>query len=367
LSDSLEFSISKETLEKMVIQKKDMGFSEKSWDDWFNFMFKPDSIQTLPTEQIQLENIIGKTIEQSYDVWVRNFAINLNDIWNGSSAKDLEPKNPTYVPSEHSAIIIGAGPSIKKHDHLKLLADSDYKGSIICTDKMLAPTLKAGITPDRFPKFYVATIDPLEVIRKFYDDKIIDEYGNKINAIFSTVISPSVIKRARESGMKIHWLHALYDYHEGKKSFNQISALIVRAKNHPNGLPAIQTGGNVGTSSWFIAWKILKCSTVALIGINHGWNDDDPWEEIFAYSKTPLDIDRNNNTFKKAFPRIYNPDFDCHCIQNPIFQYYGNALKEFIARSPQEVATINATEGGAIFGERIKCMTFKNFLSKYKK
>jgi len=42
-------------------------------------------------------------------------------------------------------------------------------------------------------------------------------------------------------------------------------------------------------------------------------------------------------------------------------------LKEFIARSPPEVTTINATEGGAIFGERIKCMTFKQFLDRYKK
>ena len=55
---------------------------------------------------------------------------------------------------------------------------------------------------------------------------------------------------------------------------------MVRAKNHVNGLPAIQTGGNVGTSSWFISWQILKCATVALIGINHSWEETDPIELI---------------------------------------------------------------------------------------
>ena len=54
---------------------------------------------------------------------------------------------------------------------------------------------------------------------------------------------------------------------------------MVRAKNHTNGLPALQTGGNVGTSSWFVSWKILQCNVVALIGINHAWEEDDPLEK----------------------------------------------------------------------------------------
>ena len=73
-------------------------------------------------------------------------------------------------------------------------------------------------------------------------------------------------------------MHALFDYHEGKKSFNQTSALMVRVKTHTNGLPAIQTGGNVGTAAWFVAWRILKCEKVCLVGINHSWDLNDPWE-----------------------------------------------------------------------------------------
>ncbi len=221
------------------------------------------------------------------------------------------------------------------------------------------------MTPERFPNFYVVTIDPYPLVKKFYDDKIVDQYGDRIKGIFSTIVKPTTIEKARSAGIKIHWLHSLFDYEEGKKSFNQISALMVRIKNHPDGLPAIQIGGNVGTSSWFVSWRILKCPTIALIGINHGWNEDDSWEKIttHGYNIKQIEIDKESFMAQKLFPKIYNPDFKCYSILDPIFQYYRDAFIEFISRSPSWVNTINATEGGCIFGNRIKCQTFSEFLN----
>ena len=144
---------------------------------------------------------------------------------------------------------------------------------------------------------------------------------------------------------------------------------MIRAKNHTNGLPAIQTGGNVGTSSWFISWQILKCSTVALIGINHGWEEDDSWNTIISHGQNneiSKHLDQNSPSFKKLFPKIHNPDFDNNCILDPLFQFYSSALKEFISRSPNWIQTINSTEGGSIFGDRVKSMKFKNFLETHK-
>ena len=40
-------------------------------------------------------------------------------------------------------------------------------------------------------------------------------------------------------------------------------------------------------------------------------------------------------------------------------------FKEFISRSPDWLTTINATEGGSIFGDRIQSMKFEIFLKKY--
>ena len=367
MKDDFEFGITENTFNKMLSLKTKMGFDKKGWNDWFDHIL--GSIHTEQTQNQGLEDIMKKVYyDRFYEDWVKNFALNLNYIWNEPSARELQPtKDLNFITEKHSAIVIGKGPSLRKHKHLEQLANSEYKGTIICCDGALIDALSAGVTPDKFQQYYVLTIDGKEIIRKYYDDEIVDKYGIKINGIFSTISHPEVVARARKAGIKIHWLHSLFDYNEGKKSFNQISSLMVRAKNHLNGLPAIQTGGNVGTTSWFVSWQILKRFVVCLIGIDHSWNEDDPWELITSHCTIAgTTVKKTDPAFKKLFPIIYNPEFNCNCILDPVFLYYSNALKEFITRSPSQVTTINATEGGCIFGERIKCTTFKNFLANYK-
>jgi hypothetical protein len=359
----IEFNLSDSTFAKIQALKKSMGFENKEWDAWFSHLI---TLYQKPKNG-DLEEIMKKLYyDKFYDEWVKNFALNLGNIWKETSAKELSPVDSEYHTQKHSAIVIGRGPSIKKYGHLQLLANSDYKGAIICCDGALINSLKAGVTPYKFPDFYVVTIDTADIIAKYYDDPIVDKYGHKIRGIFSTVVNPQTVQRARDAGIKIHWLHALFDYNEGKKSFNQTSATMVRAQGHSSGLPAIQTGGNVGTASWFVAWQILKRSTVALIGINHGWNEDDPIESIISHYPLSKELDPNSESFKKLFPKLYNPEFKCHYILDPIFLYYSKAFKEFITRSPSWLTTINATQGGSIFGEKIQCSTFEEFLEKFK-
>jgi len=171
-----------------------------------------DSSTTLKDE---MEESMKKIHYQSFDDWVQHFAINLENIWDESSAKDLEP-DKNRKQKNNLAVVIGRGPSIKKHGHLELLAQSNYNGSIVCTDGSLINVLKAGITPEKFPKFYVVTIDPYQLIEKLYDDPIITKFGSKINGIFSVITHPKAVNLARNAGIKIHWLHTLFDYDEGK-------------------------------------------------------------------------------------------------------------------------------------------------------
>ena len=320
--------------------------------------------------QNEMEESMMKIHSESFDDWVQNFAINLENIWEEPSAKALET-DKNHKQKNNSAVVIGRGPSIKKHGHLELLAKSNYNGSIICTDGSLINALKAGITPEKFPKFYTVTIDPYPNMIKYYDDPIITKFGSKINGMFSTITNPKVVNLARNAGIKIHWLHTLFDYDKGKKSFNHISSMMVRAKNHVNGLPAIQTGGNVGTSSWFVVWRILKNNTVALIGINHGWEEEEKATEMIKshqseITKDNVEIVREDDPkYKNYFKKIHNPDFNCDAIVDPLYQFYRMALLEFISRSPSWLTTINATEGGSIFGKRIESMKFKDFLKNY--
>ena len=65
--------------------------------------------------------IYAKVALDSYDEWVKNFALNLPDIWNDSSAAKLKPTmiNVDFKTTK-SAIVIGRGPSLKKNKHLEL-------------------------------------------------------------------------------------------------------------------------------------------------------------------------------------------------------------------------------------------------------
>lgn len=365
MDEDIEFSIQKSTLDLLNHHKNSDGFGWGKWDEWFESVFNNKKM----TKQETFEKVVQKFFyKNDYEQWIQNFALNLNDIWNENSAKILSPtKDYDLNSKENSAIVIGRGPALKKYKHLELLANSDFKGSIVCTDGALPHILESGVTPEKFPKFYVVTIDAYEGVIDFYNNKFVDKYGNKIKGVFSTLTHNKVVNRARKSGIKIHWLHTLFDYNEGKKSFNSISASIVRAKNHSNGLPAIQTGGNSGTSSWFVSWKILKCANIALIGINHGWEETDSLETIISHGNNinAPNIDVDSQLFTKLFPKIHNPEFNTNCILDPTFQFYSEALKEFISRAPSWVNTINATEGGSIFGENITCMTFQKFLESY--
>jgi hypothetical protein len=317
------------------------------------------------TLQAAMEKIVAKQNYAYYNIWIKNFSLNLENIWNEPSANILQPSNDSKLDFDsETAIVIGRGPSLKKNKHLELLANSDFKGKIVCSDGILIEALKAGVTPDKFPNFYVITIDYAPTYTKFYDHEIVDKFGKKIKGIFTTIADPKVTSRARKAGIEIHWVHPLFDLAEGKKSFNYITSKIIKSKKDGNGLPAIQTGGNVGTSAWFISWMILKSKNICLIGLNHGWEEDDSWEKIITHNGDLLiDIDQNDPAFKKLFPKIHNPDFDNYCILDPIFLLYSLCLREFIVRAPNWVNTINCTGGGSIFGNRITSKSFQDFLS----
>ena len=191
--------------------------------------------------QSSMEKVIEQQHYKDFDKWIENFSLNLVDIWNESSAHELNPDyNLSLNNNVKSAIVIGKGPSVKKHKHLELLANSDYDGTIICTDGMLPRVLEYGITPEKFPNFYVVTIDPDTSTHQWYDKDIVNKFGKNITGIFSIVSNPLTVIRAREAGIRIHWIHPLFDYNEGIKSFNYISSQIVRVKNHERGLQSIQ-------------------------------------------------------------------------------------------------------------------------------
>ena len=305
------------------------------------------------------------------DLWMYNFARNIPDFLDGDSVKLLNifrdnSKSIKNHKSKHSAIVIGGGPSVYEKNHLKILADSNYKGAIVCTDRMLAPCLKNGITPKKFPKFFVLTMDPYQITIKFYEDKIIKKHSKGISAIMSTCTIHETIEICKKSGLNIFWYHPLIDDFRKPESINKIMNMMSKSDKNPDGFTGLQTGGNVGCFSWIFSWAILGCSPIGLIGLNMGVDGDTPIEKTQHYEQVLNHFDNNKSKVGKRYRRVFNKDLGTESLLDPVFDFYREAFLDLVVRTPRWINTINATEGGSLFGKRIKNMRFVDFLGTYK-
>jgi len=216
-------------------------------------------------------------------------------------------------------IVIGAGPSIKEKNHLELLAKSNYNGTLLITDKMLKPCLDAGITPDKFPRFFVFTIEDLE--KAIIDFFIPSEYSNKINVIYSPRTKKTVINHIEKLG----YIASLdnWDY--------------------------LQVCTNVGLMAFCFAWRKLLLDKVCLIGMNQG-------SPIM-----PVPMNENSEAFDLFYEKIYNPDLNEWSYLTPSMQLWRSAFYDFLELCPG-LEIINCTEGGSLFGNGIKNMRFEDWL-----
>ena len=138
--------------------------------------------------------------------------------------------------------------------------------------------------------------------------------------------------------------------------------MMSKSDKNPKGLTGMQTGGNVGVFAWIFSWAILGCSPVALIGLDLGYHVDTPLENIRHYRDYLKAYNNNKSKAGKFFKKITNVDLKIQVLSDPIFDFYREAFLDLVARTPKWVRTINATEGGSLFGNRIKNMKFVDFL-----
>ena len=308
---------------------------------------------------------IQKNTAEMIDLWMYNFVRNSNDFLYGNSLRKLsvfKKKSIKTNKSKKSAIVIGAGPSIRNNKHLELLAKSNYNGAIVCTDRMLIPCLKNGITPKKFSKFYVLTIEPKDVTLKFYNDPIVKKYHNGIHAVLSTCTIHETVEVIKKNKLNIFWFHPLIDDYRKSQSINKIMNMMSKSKINPTGLPGLQTGGNVGCFSWIFSWAILGCSNIALTGLDLGHDANTPLNKTRHYDEYLKIFKNNKSKIKKYFKTIKNPDLDVKVLSDPIFDFYREAFLDLINRSPKWVNTTNCTQGGSLFGKRITSAKLSYFL-----
>jgi len=312
---------------------------------------------------------------------VENAGVNRDLIASGKTIADLRDAG---IGGGDSAIILAAGPSIKRHDPIRLIKERGYDGTIIATDSAIFYCLRNGVVPD-----LAVSLDPHggRIVRWFGDPdltfercaqddyfrrqdmddsfhneirsneevlRLINAHGPQIKIALATSSSTQVAGRAHQSGMDIYWWNPFYDDPDRPES-------ITRRLWERNRVPLMNAGGNVGTASWMIAHAVLGKKHVALCGLDFSYYADTPYQQT-QYYKEALEIVGADN-LEEMYIHIHNPHLDQGYYTDPAYMWYRECFLSLVPDA--DCTTYNCTEGGILFGDGIVFTPLRAFLDKF--
>lgn len=280
-----------------------------------------------------------------------------------------------------AAIVISAGPSLYKNDILGRIKSSGFKGSIIAIDGSYVRCIKAGIDPD-----YVLTLDPhpTRIVRWFGDPDfeenlrgddyfsrqdldiafrnnsieenrkniaLVNQHGKGKKLIICSAAPKNIVARARDVGFDAYWWAPLVD---NPDKLGSLTRQIVSE----TGLPAMNTGGTVGTAGWVFALTTLRIQKIAVVGMDLGYYKSDT-----SYGKTQtyhtLKEKVGDENFKDYFPEFCYPGTNEEFFTDPTYFWYRSNLLDLVSASGTML--YNCTGGGTLFGKGIECVEIERF------
>lgn len=294
------------------------------------------------------QRIMLYSLSHLMPLWMANLAENFEDIRNGDNVEEL-PKH-----KGEPAIVVAAGPSLWKHNHLHVLAETEWKHPIIICDRLLIPCLKEGLIPD-----IVANVDASPMVKDFYDDPIVDDSleENKFSmkAVFNVCVNPDA--QRRWLGER-YWFLPFFDDPSKPTSLTAAFHFLTRKS-------MIMTGGNVGSFTWSLA-NYLKCNPIILVGFDMSYSEKDITKA--TYYKPILEMAKGDKKKAKSmFAMGEHPTYRCKYILDPYFKGYREIFRAYISTAHRltKILTINATEGGSLFGYGMECTTLEEAIKKY--
>jgi hypothetical protein len=288
------------------------------------------------------------------------------------------------VGAGDSAIVVAAGPSIKRRDPINAIKASGYKGAIIATESAMYYCLRNGVVPD-----LTVTVDPFptridrwfgdpnlteEILAKddyyrrqdmdesFVDEmrtnaeilELLDRHGREMRIALSTGSSEPVVRRAIDTGMKIFWWNPMLDDPDGPDS-------LTRDLYRLNDVPCVNAGGNVGTTCWMMADAVLGKRHVALTGVDFAYYDGTPYSSTQYYHEA-IDLVGEEN-LDSVFIRIHNPYTKSWFFTDPAYMWYRESFLELAADA--DCVTCNCTEGGILFDDNVEFAPLAEFLKRH--
>ena len=284
------------------------------------------------------------------------------------------------VGESDSAVIIAAGPSIKRQDPITTIKETGYKGALVTTESALMYCLRNGVVPD-----LTVTLDPhaTRIVRWFGDPNLtrqaiedddyysrqdmdeafanemraneeaiglLDRYGKDIRIALSTSASEAVVNRVLDIGMDIYWWNPMYDDPDEEG--------VTRGLQKMNGLPAINAGGNVGSCAWMLASAVLEKKHVALTGMDFSYYDGTPFRNTQYYYEA-VDLVGEEN-LDSIYMRFFNPHTKSWFFTDPAYMWYRECFMEMV--NDGDCKTYNCTGGGILFGDGVEFISLDDFL-----
>lgn len=280
------------------------------------------------------------TLHSFIPMWMGSIRENFADIKSGPDVRDM-PK--TDLP----ALIIGAGPSLYRNNHLQLLADMGFDGVIFATDRVLKDCLDAGVVPD-----YVCVLDGAKEILPFIDHPIVDEYADRMSMIACVTTHPEVVKRWK--GRTYWFINSISD---------DIAPNVAYLLHHLLKKTEITTAGHVSSLGWSIA-HTTGCREIVLIGVDLSYPADMLIEETVYYDSYARAFGGDAEKIRGCYTAYHHDYFDTDCYYDNVFKSYIDcSMAHFRSAAATGCKIINCTEGGAIEGDDVVCMRFADFLN----
>jgi hypothetical protein len=312
-----------------------------------------------------VEQMPELTVTRAAEAAMRNAEHNQGVL--ARSVKELEPATPPSQP----AIVVSAGPSLHRHGQAEQLRAASRYAVLVAVDAALGYCLREDLTPD-----YVVSVDPhaTRILRWFGDPELerrpdddyfrrqeldpyvhekerqrnaalveaVDRSGPSITALLASSVSPSVVARCRDAGMQLFGWNPMLDDPAPPGSWTRRLHVL-------NGLPALMTGGNVGTAAWVIAHSVLRHRCVLLVGMDLGYAPGTSLHHT-QYHKDLVEL--FGDRAAEAFIEIDNPHTGERWFTDPTYYWYREVFLELAAAA--DCRTVNCTGGGTLFGPGVE-------------
>ncbi|MCX6666559.1 MAG: DUF115 domain-containing protein [Euryarchaeota archaeon] len=291
------------------------------------------------------EQMNRRILSANLKLWMENLLENIPKI--------KKSKNISKIPKVNSktAIVVGAGPSFKEKNHIEILK-TIKKQTIISTDRMLIPLLKAGIEPS-----YVISVDGhRKFILPYFDDDVVNKNISTVGIMAVTVAS-NVVNRFPND---IHFFTPIMDN-------PKIIASITNAVSYMTNTSILSSGGNVGVTCLNFAYY-LGFKNIILTGLDMGYTKDTPIEKSAYYPVVKeIDSTMTPEKYKKLFiVEGFNPDFNVEYYTDLTWKsHINNLIEQSESMLKEGIRIINATEGGSLHGGAIIGCRLEEAIKKY--